>query len=86
MRLAEAFDHHFASHLMGKIKPDEESFQHVLDMLHCDADEVLFLDDNQLNVEAAKRVGMRRRQPRSVKQMRLPPPSVGIRQDQHRQE
>jgi putative hydrolase of the HAD superfamily len=58
-RLAEAFDHHFASHLMGKIKPDEEAFHHVLGTLHCAPDEVLFLDDNQLNVEAAQRVGIR---------------------------
>ncbi|SPF41375.1 hypothetical protein SBA4_2730003 [Candidatus Sulfopaludibacter sp. SbA4] len=31
--LAEAFDHHFPSHLTGRIKPDEEAFQHVLDTL-----------------------------------------------------
>jgi putative hydrolase of the HAD superfamily len=59
MRRAEAFDHHFASHLMGKIKPDEEVFHHVTRTLHCAPGEILFLDDNQLNVEAAKRVGLR---------------------------
>jgi FMN phosphatase YigB (HAD superfamily) len=31
MQLAEAFDHHFASHLTGKIKPDEDAFQHATD-------------------------------------------------------
>jgi putative hydrolase of the HAD superfamily len=58
MRLSGAFDHYFASHLIGKIKPDEEAFQHVTEELECRAEEVLFLDDNQLNVEAAKRFGM----------------------------
>ena len=29
LQLANAFDHHFASHLTGKIKPDEEAFHHV---------------------------------------------------------
>jgi glucose-1-phosphatase len=58
MRLAEAFDHHFASHLIGKIKPDEEVFHHVTETLHCAAEEVLFLDDNLLNVETASKVGM----------------------------
>jgi HAD superfamily hydrolase (TIGR01509 family) len=58
MQLAAAFDQHFASHLMGKIKPDEEVFQHVTDTLNCSAAEVLFLDDNKLNVEAAQAVGM----------------------------
>jgi HAD superfamily hydrolase (TIGR01509 family) len=38
-------DHHFASHLTGKIKPDEEAFQHVLATLGCDDPETLFLDD-----------------------------------------
>lgn len=56
--LIGAFDHHFASHLTGKIKPDEEAFQHVLSMLGCEGPETLFLDDSHLNVAAAKAVGM----------------------------
>jgi glucose-1-phosphatase len=56
--LTGVFDHHFASHLTGKIKPDEEAFQHVLATLGCEGPETLFLDDSQLNVAAAKRVGM----------------------------
>jgi glucose-1-phosphatase len=58
MALADAFDHHFASHLTGKIKPDEHAFRHVLDTLCCAAEEVLFLDDNELNTSAAKRIGI----------------------------
>jgi glucose-1-phosphatase len=56
--LIGAFDHHFASHLTGKIKPDEEAFRHVLATLGCEGPATLFLDDSQLNVAAAKRVGM----------------------------
>jgi glucose-1-phosphatase len=56
---AELFDHHFASHLTGKIKPDEEAFRHVTETLHCAAEQVLFLDDNLLNVAAARSVGFR---------------------------
>ena len=58
MKLEGAFDHHFASHLMGKIKPDEEAFQHVTASLNCAPEEVLFLDDNQLNIDAAKKCGI----------------------------
>jgi FMN phosphatase YigB (HAD superfamily) len=54
-----AFDHHFASHRMGKIMPDEEVFQHVTRTLHCAPAEILFLDDNQWNVQAAKRMGLK---------------------------
>jgi glucose-1-phosphatase len=56
--LIGTFNHHFASHLTGKIKPDEEAFQHVLATLGCKGPETLFLDDSRLNVDAAKRVGM----------------------------
>jgi glucose-1-phosphatase len=58
MKLDGAFDHHFASHLTGKIKPDEEAFHNVMKMLNCRADEVLFLDDNQLNIDGAKKADM----------------------------
>lgn len=58
MGLAKVFDHHFASYLTGKIKPDEEAFLHVTEKLGCRTQEVLFLDDSPLNVEAATRVGM----------------------------
>ncbi len=58
MGVGAAFDHHFVSHLTGKIKPDAAAFEDVLDSLQCRASQVLFLDDNLLNVEAAARIGM----------------------------
>jgi glucose-1-phosphatase len=57
--LLQAFDHHFASHLTGRIKPDEEAFQYALATLGFEAPEALFLDDSQVNVEAARRIGMK---------------------------
>jgi len=56
--LTRAFPHHFASHLLGKIKPDAEAFQHVTDALRCEPNEVMFLDDNDINVVAAESIGM----------------------------
>jgi HAD superfamily hydrolase (TIGR01509 family) len=58
MRLGAAFDRHFVSHLTGRIKPDSDAFEHVVQTLACLPDQVLFLDDNLLNVEAAQRFGM----------------------------
>ncbi|HEY6350010.1 MAG TPA: HAD-IA family hydrolase [Candidatus Angelobacter sp.] len=66
LQLGGAFDHHFASHLIGKIKPDEEVFHHVIEVLNCRGEEILFVDDSQLNVEAAKRVGIKAVQARGV--------------------
>jgi glucose-1-phosphatase len=42
--LGALFEHRFVSHLTGRIKPDRDAF--------------LFLDDNLLNVEAAREAGM----------------------------
>lgn len=58
MGLAHVFDRHFASHLIGKLKPDPDVFEHVMAELNCEPSHVLFLDDNRLNVEGARRVGM----------------------------
>jgi len=58
MGLENMFDFHFASHLMGKLKPDQESFEYVLQSLGCRASSVLFLDDNEINVRSARKVGM----------------------------
>ena len=57
--LEPAFHHHFASHITGRLKPDQEAFEHVIESLACKASSVFFLDDNRLNVEAAQRSGMR---------------------------
>jgi putative hydrolase of the HAD superfamily len=58
MGLEAAFEHRFVSHLTGKIKPDSAAFEHVVATLGCLPQEVLFLDDNRLNVEAANSFGM----------------------------
>jgi len=58
MGIDTMFDQHFASHLTGKLKPDRESFEHVLQSLNCDPSAILFLDDNEINVKAARSVGI----------------------------
>jgi putative hydrolase of the HAD superfamily len=58
MQLGSEFDHHFVSHLTGHIKPDADAFEHVAASLGCAPAHVLFLDDNLINVDAARQVGM----------------------------
>lgn len=58
MGLGALFERCFASHLMRKIKPDAEAFQHALEQLACRAAQVMFLDDNALNVDAARKLGL----------------------------
>ena len=72
MGLDDMFDFHFASHLMGKLKPDQESFEYVLQNLGSKASSVLFLDDNEINVKSARKVGIeahRVRGPNEIKQI-----------------
>jgi putative hydrolase of the HAD superfamily len=68
--LLEAFDHHFVSHLTGKIKPDSDAFHQVIDSLNCNAAEILFLDDNSLNTDAASQIGIASFQVRGVTEAR----------------
>jgi glucose-1-phosphatase len=56
--LEPAFHHHFASHITGRLKPDQEAFEHVVEILGCKPSSVFFMDDNRLNVDAAQRSGM----------------------------
>jgi putative hydrolase of the HAD superfamily len=58
MGLEKHLDHHFASHLIGKIKPDADCFQHILAELQLEPQQVLFYDDNLINIDGANKVGM----------------------------
>lgn len=55
--LVELFDHRFLSFELGLVKPDRAIFEHVAAAVPVPAGEVLFLDDNAANVEAAQAAG-----------------------------
>lgn len=55
----ELFDANFPSHRLGLCKPDVEAFAKVVKMLGRPAERVLFLDDNQVNVDGARSCGLR---------------------------
>jgi len=58
MRLDGKFDHYFASHLIGKAKPCADAFRFVAAELQVAPEAILFLDDNQVNVDGALEAGM----------------------------
>ena len=58
MALKAKFNNRFGSHLIGKVKPDKEAFAYVINQLKCKPSSILFLDDNILNVQSAKEIGM----------------------------
>ena len=66
--LGASFEQCFASHLIGKIKPDAQAFEHAIEALGCEPRRILFLDDNLVNVEAAQASGMRAVQVRGIEE------------------
>lgn len=58
-RLDDYFDSLFLSYLMHCSKPSEEIYKKMLSDGRMKADETLFIDDSEKNIEAAKKVGIK---------------------------
>jgi HAD superfamily hydrolase (TIGR01509 family) len=58
MELATVFHYHFPSHKTGRLKPDRAAFEYVIAQTDCLPERILFVDDNQLNVDSAAALGM----------------------------
>lgn len=58
MDLFHIFDFHLPSHITSRLKPDIETYLHVIEVVGVKPDEILFFDDNEINVEGAKEVGI----------------------------
>lgn len=56
--LPSLFDHCFASHLLGCVKPDGRIFEIVLSRIPRDRSEIVYFDDNAPNVRAAGECGI----------------------------
>ena len=54
----EDFDYLFPSHLTGYLKPDSEAFINAAENMALETKEILFVDDNSLNVKSASATGM----------------------------
>ncbi len=56
--LRKSLDKHYASHLIGKAKPNWEVFAFVVQDLGCDPSEIIFFDDGAENIEGAREAGL----------------------------
>lgn len=52
------FHHNYPSHETGNIKPDAVAFTQIVDTHGVSPERILFLDDNQINVDAASACGL----------------------------
>jgi putative hydrolase of the HAD superfamily len=53
-----SFDHHTFSHRLGLAKPDLAIYRHAVEGLGEDASHILFVDDREENILAAREAGM----------------------------
>lgn len=52
------FSRHYLSYELGIVKPDAEIFEHIVADLGCSPAQIIYFDDNQLNVDAALASGL----------------------------
>lgn len=55
---SELFEKIIASHVVGMAKPDIAIYRHALRELNVAPENTVFIDDNEINVQAAKEVGI----------------------------
>jgi HAD superfamily hydrolase (TIGR01509 family) len=79
--IADLFDDQFLSHEMGLLKPDRDVFEYVVDVLGCPAERILFLDDNQLNVDGARAAGLRSERTRGIAEANTVLSAIGLSTD-----
>jgi len=58
-QLNPVMDKVFLSYQTGNLKPEPQAFEEVVRYFGAEARHILFLDDNPLNIDAAKQCGMR---------------------------
>jgi glucose-1-phosphatase len=76
--LTEAFAFRFLSFELGLVKPDAAIFDAVAARLPVPRHQVLFLDDNAVNVEAAAATGFTARHVRGLQQARTALEAAGV--------
>lgn len=76
--IADLFEERFLSHEMGLVKPDRAAFEYVVEALECPAERILFLDDNQINVDGARAAGLRAERTRGTTEARAALSHAGL--------
>ncbi len=56
--IPDLFDRHYLSYRLGLAKPDADIFEYVIADLDLSPGEIMFLDDNQPNVDVARGLGI----------------------------
>jgi len=57
-RMFDSFEHVFLSYETGHYKPEPAAFHDVMDFFNCAPDDIVFLDDSEPNIVAARKLGI----------------------------
>ena len=57
-RINQFFHHNFPSHVIGRVKPEIDTFNYVLSQLESPPERIIFFDDNVANISTAKQSGI----------------------------
>jgi HAD superfamily hydrolase (TIGR01509 family) len=70
MGFGSRLQHCYASHEIGLLKPDRQSYEYVISDLSCEPAEILFFDDTLKNVKAVEALGIRAWHTQGINQLR----------------
>jgi HAD superfamily hydrolase (TIGR01509 family) len=70
--------HHYLSFQIGAVKPEPEFYQYIANDLESDPAQVLFIDDLEINLSGAEKLGFRPYQFSTVENLRLEMKGLGL--------
>lgn len=76
--ITDLFDVQFTSYSIDMVKPDAEIFEYVVSKLDVAPEHILFLDDNQPNIDGADAVGIHAVRTRGIDEVRVALESFGL--------
>ena len=68
----------FLSYEMGMVKPDAEIYTTMIANIGLPAEQILFIDDNQINVTGALQTGLTAKQARGFNEVKAVLESAGL--------
>ena len=78
VEIADLFDYQFLSFETGMLKPDKEAFEFVLKELKCEPADMIFLDDNIINVRSARSLGITAYKAKGLNQAETVLANIGV--------
>jgi putative hydrolase of the HAD superfamily len=69
--------------MVGLVKPDKGIYQHVIKQLQVSPESILFIDDNQVNIDTATSLGMHAHRVKGVDEARKVLDQYGVLSSSH---